>query len=91
MSFEIEKIQEMIYVIRGMRVMVDSDLACLYAVETRVLNQSIKRNIKRFPIDFMFKLTREEYLSLKSQFVTSNEGRGGKRKCLKLFLRSWII
>lgn len=57
--------------------MLDSDLAKLYDVETKVLNQAVKRNIQRFPPDFMFKLTNEECLM--SQFVTSNKGRGGAR------------
>jgi len=56
----IQSIQNRIYEIRGERVMLDFDLAALYEVETRVLNQSVKRNIKRFPKDFMFQLTKEE-------------------------------
>ena len=52
--------------------MLDSDLAKLYEVETKVFNQAIKRNIKRLPIDFMFRLTKEEFSNLRSQFVTSN-------------------
>ncbi len=79
MEIQIEKIQNMIYVVRGQRVMLDNDLAKLYGVETKVFNQSIKRNIRRFPSDFMFKLTKEEHEALRSQFVTSNEGRGGRR------------
>ena len=67
-----------IYIIRDYKVMLDEDLANMYAVETKVLNQSIRRNIKRFPIDFMFQLSGKEYSSLKSQFVTSK--RGGRRK-----------
>lgn len=59
--------------------MLDSDLAKLYGVETKVFNQSVKRNIRRFPDDFMFKLTSEEYEALRSQFVTSKEGKGGRR------------
>ncbi len=58
--------------------MLDSDLANLYGVETKVLNQAVKRNIKRFPIDFMFQLTKEE--SSRSQFVTLNAGRGNNVK-----------
>ena len=75
---EINVIQSKIYEIRGMRVMLDFDLAELYQVETRVLNQSVKRNIKRFPPDFMFQLNVEEFSLLKSQFVTSRWG--GTRK-----------
>ena len=69
---EIQKIQSKIYKIRDQRVMLDSDLAAMYGVETRVLNQAVKRNIERFPEDFMFQLTKGEYEILKSQIVTSN-------------------
>jgi hypothetical protein len=75
---ELSTIQNRIYEIRGLRVMLDFDLAELYQVETRVLNQAVKRNIKRFPEDFMFQLTQEEFRNLKSQFVTSSWG--GTRK-----------
>ena len=71
---EIEHIQRKIYEIRGQRVMLDSDLSDLYGVSTKVLNQAVKRNITRFPIDFMFQLTKEETLHLRSQFVTSSWG-----------------
>lgn len=57
----ITSIQNRIYEIRGERVMIDKDLAALYEVETRVLNQAVKRNLKKFPPDFMFQLTKEEY------------------------------
>ena len=59
--------------------MLDSDLAELYDVETKVLLQAVKRNRDRFPEDFMFQLDQEEYEALRSQFVTSNKGRGGRR------------
>jgi hypothetical protein len=72
------RIASMIHVIRDERVMLDSDLAELYKVETKVLLQSVKRNIDRFPIDFMFQLTIDEYKSLRSQIVTSKK-RGGRR------------
>ena len=75
---EIAIIQSKIYEVRGTKVMLDKDLAELYQVEVRVLNQSVKRNIKRFPPDFMFQLTKEEWEKLKSQFVTSSWG--GVRK-----------
>ena len=77
---DIEKldISNMIYEIRGKQVMLDSDLARLYQVETKVFIQSVKRNIERFPTNFMFQLDDEEYKSLRSQIVTSN-GRGGRR------------
>ncbi len=75
---QLQVIQNKIYEIRGQRVMLDFDLAELYGTETRVLKQAVKRNIKRFPSDFMFELTKEELYSLRSQFVTSNK-RGGTR------------
>lgn len=65
-----ELIEEKIYIIRGQKVMLDRDLASLYEVEVRVLNQQVKRNLKRFPEDFMFRLTKEENNRLRSQFVT---------------------
>ena len=65
-------IQSKIYVIRGQRVMLDFNLAAMYGVETRVLNQSVKRNIERFPEDFMFQLTKGEFDIWKSQNATSN-------------------
>ncbi len=67
-------IESLIYVIRDEQVMLDSDLAMLYGVETKVLNQAVKRNIQRFPSDFMFQLTKDE--CLRSQIVTLNEGKG---------------
>jgi len=74
-----ELIERRIYLIRGQKVMLDADLAELYRVATKVLNQAIKRNHVRFPGDFMFQLTQEEAESLRSQFVTSKPGRGGRR------------
>lgn len=71
---EIEEIRNRIYEIRGRQVMLDKDLAELYGVETKVLNQAVKRNAKRFPDDFMFKLKNEEWEILRSQFVTSSWG-----------------
>ena len=70
----LEHIQRKIYEIRGFKVILDFDLAYMYEVPTKVLNQSVKRNIKRFPPDFMFQLTNEEFRNLKSQFVTSSWG-----------------
>jgi len=67
-----ERIVSKIYIIRNRKVMLDRDLAELYGVKTMVLNQAVKRNIKRFPPDFMFQLTKEEMENWKSQFVTSN-------------------
>jgi hypothetical protein len=69
----IRSIQNRIYEIRGERVMLDFDLAALYEVSTKVLNQAVKRNIKRFPKDFMFRLTPAEWQDMRSQFVTAYE------------------
>jgi phage regulator Rha-like protein len=69
----VEKIAVKINNIRGVKVTLDSDLALLYGVETKVLNRSVKRNIKRFPEDFMFKLSKEELESLRCQIGTSND------------------
>ena len=71
MNNDIVPIQSLIYVIRGKKVMLDFDLAKLYQVKTKALNQAVKRNIKRFPPDFMFQLSPEEVLSMRSQFVTA--------------------
>lgn len=70
----VDNIEPLIKVIRGQQVMIDKDLATLYGIETRVLNQTVKHNIERFPDDFRFELSREE--CLRSQIVTLNEGRG---------------
>ena len=75
-----EIIMNQIYYIRGHKVMIDRDLANLYGVETKVLNQAVKRNIDRFPEDFMFEITRDEYDSLRSQIVTLEKGRGKHSK-----------
>ena len=68
-----------IVLVRGHNVMLDADLAELYAVETKALVQAIKRNLERFPEDFMFQLEAQEWEALRSQSVTSKEGRGGRR------------
>jgi ORF6N domain len=68
-----------IYLIRRQKIMLDQDLAELYGVETKVLNQAVKRNLNRFPEDFMFQLAEEELQSLRSQIVTSKKGSGGRR------------
>jgi hypothetical protein len=86
----VEQIESQIFLIRGQRVMLDEDLAALYEVETKRLNEQVRRNQERFPEDFMFQLTAEEFANLKSQFVTSSlrsqiatsnnpPGRGGRR------------
>lgn len=69
-----------IYLIRGVQVMLDRDLADLYEVETKVLNQAVKRNADRFPDSFMFQLTDSEYVNWRSQFVTSNSDKMGLRR-----------
>ena len=75
---ELQVIQNRIYEIRGQKVMLDFDLAEMYGTETKRLKESVKRNIKRFPSDFMFELTKEEHDALRSNFATSNK-RGGTR------------
>lgn len=82
-----EDIQAVIHHIRGQRVMLDEDLARLYGVETKVLNQAVRRNPERLPEDFMFQLSEEEWEGLRSQSVTSNEGRGGRRYAPFAFTR----
>jgi ORF6N domain-containing protein len=74
-----EVIEQRIFLIRGQKVMLDYDLAKLYGVRTKILNQAIKRNRRRVPDDFMFQLTYQEVRNLRSQFVTSNKERGGRR------------
>ena len=75
----VEIIERKIYFIRGHKVMLDSDLAEMYAVATKVLLQAVKRNLNRFPGDFMFQLNYQEVAALRSQIVTSKTGRGGRR------------
>ncbi len=80
-----------IHVIRNQKVMVDRDLAELYGVETKHLKQSVRRNISRFPEDFMFELTENEFLGLRSQFVTSNPTeRGGNRYLPMVFTEQGV-
>ncbi len=83
-------IEKRILVIRGRQVMLDEDLADLYGVETRVLVQQVRRNEKRFPADFMFQLSIEEFSHLKSQFVMSSGGHGGRRKRPLVFTEQGI-
>jgi len=77
-----ETIQNKIYTVRGHQIMLDEDLAYLYGVQTKVLNQAVKRNEARFPEEFRFQLTQSEFESLRSQFVTLKSGRGQHRKYL---------
>ena len=98
----VEFITHRIYLIRGQKVMLDSDLAELYGVLTKEINKSVKRNLDRFPEDFMFQLTAEEVQNLRSQFVTSktsslrfqigtsNDGRGGRRYLPSVFTEQGI-
>lgn len=75
-----DRIQDRIQAIRGLQVMLDRDLAVLYQIETKVLNQAVKRNVERFPPSFMFQLSDTEFLDWKSQFVTSNADKMGLRR-----------
>jgi ORF6N domain len=75
----IESIERRIYFIRGQKVMIDSDLAELYQVETKNLNRAVRRNLDRFPNDFMFQLTKEDLDNLRFQTGTSSSGYGGRR------------
>lgn len=74
-------IQQKIYILRGEQVMLDSDLAEMYGMETKRLKEAVRRNINRFPSDFMFQLNKEEYVTLRSQFATLKQGRGQHSKC----------
>jgi hypothetical protein len=75
-----KRILKIIMMVRGEKVILDSDIAKLYGVETRRLNEQVRRNIDKFPDDFMFQLTKEEFENLKSQIATSSSGWGGRRK-----------
>lgn len=75
----LEIIERKIHLIRGHKVMLDSDLAELYQVPTKALNQAVRRNAERFPADFMFRLNDQELEHLKSQFVAASSGHGGRR------------
>jgi len=86
-----EVIQQRIFVIRGQKVMIDRDWASLYGVQTKVLNQAVRRNIERFPRDFMFQMTKEEFENWKSQFVTSNSDKMGLRKRPLVFTEHGIL
>ena len=76
---QLDSIATLIVTIREHKVMLDSDLASLYGVETKALNRAVKRNLERFPEDFMFQLSQEEVDALRFQSGTSKEGRGGRR------------
>lgn len=72
----VDRIEKAILLIRGQKIMLDADLAGLYGVETKVLVQAVKRNLERFPEDFMFQLSQEEFAILRSQIVTLNKRSG---------------
>ena len=87
-SLPIERIEKRIYFIRGQKVMLDKDLAELYSVKTKRLNEQVNRNKERFPEDFMFQLTKEEMCNLRSQFATSSWG--GERYLSKAFSENGV-
>lgn len=90
LTIQNKTIQHLIYTIRGKQVMLDSDLAELYGVETKVLNQAVKRNIERFPEAFRFQLTRKEMEDLRSQIVTSSPEHGGRRYVPYIFTEQGV-
>lgn len=83
-------IEKRIFVVRGRRVMLDEDLADLYGVETKRLVEQVKRNLERFPADFMLQLSKEEATALRSQIATSNTGRGGRRYAPYVFTEQGV-
>src|SRR5207302_692150 len=78
-SIKLKTVESKIFVLRGHKVMLDADLAELYGVPTKRLNEQVSRNLSRFPSDFMFRLAPEEAANLRSQFATSSLGYGGRR------------
>ncbi|MCP3931130.1 MAG: ORF6N domain-containing protein [Bacteroidetes bacterium] len=88
---ELQLIQSKIYELRGQRVMLDFDLAEMYKVETRVLNQSVKRNIERFPEDFMFQLTTDEWEGISSQFVMTSRSKRPKSALPLAFTEHGVV
>ena len=89
--YEPEDIEGKIYTFRGKRVIIDRDLAALYGIPTFRFNEAVKRNQKRFPDDFMFQLTAQEYTVLTSQFAMSKPGRGGRRTLPYVFTEHGAI
>ena len=87
----VDRIDPLIHTIRGQNVVLDSDLAALYGVETKALNRAVKRNRDRFPGDFMFQLTEAEHDSLRYQIGTSNAGRGGRRYLPHVFTEHGVV
>jgi hypothetical protein len=86
-----ETISNKIYFIRNQKVMLDRDLAILYGIETKVLKQAVKRNLSRFPEDFMFELTKSEFENWRSQFVTSNSDKMGLRYVPMAFTEHGVL
>ncbi|CAN1493776.1 KilA-N, DNA-binding domain containing protein [Flavobacteriaceae bacterium] len=86
-----ETISNKIYFIRNQKVMLDRDLAILYGIETKVLKQAVKRNLSRFPEDFMFELTKSEFENWRSQFVTSNSDKMGLRYAPMAFTEHGVL
>src|SRR5262245_35132368 len=84
-------IESLIHSIRGQRVLLDADLSKIYGVTTSALNQAVKRNLPRFPVNYAFQLTSEEFSALISQIVTSKKGRGGRRKLPWVFTEHGVI
>jgi len=91
MANELASIQNMIHEIRGQKVMLDSDLARLYEIETKALNRAVKRNLDRFPEFFMFQLSEDEFNSLRYQIGTSNERKGGRRYLPFVFTEHGVL
>ena len=89
-AISMERIERLILLVRGHKVMLDVDLAVLYGVTTKRLNEQVRRNRSRFPADFMFQLTSEEVKSLRSQLATSKQGRGGRRYAPYVFTEQGV-
>jgi len=87
----LERIESVIYVIRGQKIILDQDLAALYGAETKQLNRAVSRNKERFPEAFAFQLTNEEWNSLRCQIGTSNAGRGGRRYLPFVFTEHGVV
>ena len=90
LAVSVQLIERRIYLIRGQKVMIDVDLAELYGVQTKRLNERVRRNSKRFPKDFMFQLTKSEAENLRSQFATSRSGHGGRRTLPYVFTEQGV-
>jgi len=88
---DLQPIQNKIYEIRGFKVMLDFDLAEIYEIETRVLNQAVKRNVERFPDDFMFQLTRSEWKNMSSQFVMTSRSKRPKSSIPFAFTEHGVV